>query len=318
MTCYKESQQFEEYKLQLGVTLSQILGITIQNTRLFEDEKKQRKLSDALIHAASSLNRSLNLEDVLKKILEQAMSVVPCTAASLMVIENEEVNLIHSRGYDAIPGSSQGLTKSKNWSAIPTFNHLITVKTPILISDTSEYEDWENIPGTDWIKCYAGIPLIIDDEVIGILHVDSDQKNSITKSMVNILVSFAIQAAIAVQNARLYAKNNERMDEMAALITATKSLSTTLDYKNILQVVTEQLTKTFDIQACSISDFDPEADTIRLLVELSPDDWGPEEFGYDPIPLDHYPKTREVLNGISPCQLRLDDPDLDFQQNVNS
>jgi len=315
MACYEQHQQFKEYRLQLGVILAQILGITIQNTRLFEDEKKQHQLSDALIHAASSLNRSLNLEDVLKRILEQAMSVVPCTAASLMVIENEEVNLIHSRGYDAIPGSRQGLSKSKNWIAIPTFNHLITVKTPILISDTSEYEGWENITGSDWIKCYAGIPLIIDDEVIGILHVDSDRKNSITESMVNILVSFAVQAAIAVQNARLYAKNNERMDEMAALIAATTSLATSLDYKNILQVITEQLTKTFDFQACAVSAYESETDSIRLLVELSPDDWDEEKSWYESVPLNAFPKTRDVLDGNSPCQLRLDDPDIDSAEH---
>ncbi len=61
-------------------------------------------------------------------------------------------------------------------------------------------------PGGVQGRSYVGVPLIARDNVIGVLSVQSYQPNAYTRSQIRLLESIAVQAAIAIENARLYAE----------------------------------------------------------------------------------------------------------------
>jgi signal transduction histidine kinase len=155
------------------------------------------------------------------------------------------------------------------------------------------------------------LPISLKDLPIGVLALCYNHPQIFDENQLQVGTTLAQTLAIIIQSTLLYEYRHRQVDEMAAIVAASASLSTTLDYKKVLQVITEQLTKTLDIQACAISEYEPESKTIRLLVELAPDDWVLDNYWYEPYSLGEYPITRDILETNVPCQLRIDDPDLD-------
>ena len=84
----------------------------------------------------------------------------------------------------------------------------------VLIADTQNDPSWENIPGTEWILSYVGIPLIVDQDVVGFLNVNSDVSGFFTEETTLRLRSFADHAAIAYRNADLYQQLQEYAAEL--------------------------------------------------------------------------------------------------------
>jgi PAS domain S-box-containing protein len=203
MVCYRQLQTFDEGRLQLGMTFAQTLAILIQNARLYQDEKNQRQLSDALIQAAGSLNSTLDLEEVFDEILDQIIHVVSCQAANIMMIDGDYCYMRRYRGYKNVPEYAETIESIRLPLSTPNIKTMLNGDL-VLISNTHENPSWEIISGTEWIKSYIGIPLIVEQGVVGFLNVNSDVAGFFTEGTSRRLQTFADHAAIAYHNADLY------------------------------------------------------------------------------------------------------------------
>ena len=249
---FDKPHSFEPSELQLGMTLAQTLAIIIQNTRLYQAEQDQRNLSEALGQAAASLNSTLELEALLDQILQQALRVVPCRAVNVMVIENDTVGQIRSKGYDELPGSLEVLADPDLMEKFPTFKIMVDRKKPVLVGDVSASKLWQPAPGTEWVKSNAGIPLTVNDEVVGILHADSDRVEGITPEMVTTLTRFGTHAATAIQNARLFQQEQNQRVLAEALIQAAASINSSLELEEVLDLI---LTQVMQVVPCRAANF---------------------------------------------------------------
>ncbi|MBN2148165.1 MAG: GAF domain-containing protein [Anaerolineales bacterium] len=202
---YNQPYSFTENDVQLGLTLAHTLAITIQNARLYQAEYSQRQLAVALAQAAASINRLLNLDDVLDQILEQVLRVTACRSANIMLIEGDNARLVCARGYDSVPEHLRAFEQGLSLK-IYTLQHMLNTRQPIIILDTYQDEHWTATQGTEWIRSYAGAPLQVADQVVGFLSVDSDQPNFMTEEVMHRLQALADYAAMAIQNARLYTR----------------------------------------------------------------------------------------------------------------
>jgi PAS domain S-box-containing protein len=308
---YHQPRNFDETQLQLGLTLAQTLAIVIQNAHLYQAEQNQRDLAEALAQAAASLSSSLELDDVLDHILEQAMSVISCKAVNIMMVQDDRAYIARHRGYEEYPDAGRVIISYQPPLTMPTLQQMIATGEPVLIPDTTQDATWSQFPGTDWIRGYVGIPLRIDGQTVGFLNVDSERANFLTSETVHHLQTFADHAATAIRNARLYEDSRRRADELAALVTAATTLSSGLEVEQVLQVVAEQITRSVNAHACAISDYDPVANTVTLMVEYDPESWVSNQEWYQPYDLDEYPRTLQVLETHTLVQQRISDPDVD-------
>ncbi|MCJ7701738.1 MAG: GAF domain-containing protein, partial [Anaerolineales bacterium] len=201
---YKQPQFFDENRLQLGMTLAQTLAIIIQNARLYQAERHQYKLAEALTRAAASLNSTLDLEAVFDEILKQILQVVPCQGANIMMIADDLTTYVHRHsGYEEIPGYNEVIQSIRIPTSTPNIKTVLKGD-PVLITDTHKDPDWVVFPEVEWIKSCVGIPLKINQEVVGLLSVDSSIPGFFTEETVYRLQTFANHAAIAIRNANLY------------------------------------------------------------------------------------------------------------------
>jgi len=286
----------------------------IKNARLYQAELNQREFAEALAQAAASVSSSLELDDVLDHILEQAMRVVPCQAANIMLIEKEKVFLARQRGYEnymAEPSTLEGMEFPISW---PGLKEMYSQGKPIAITDTHKNKKWQTASHSEWIRSFIGIPLKIDQQVVGFLNIDSDKPNHLTTKFAPRLQIFADHASTAIKNARAYENSRLHAEEMSALVTGATAVSKSLDVMQVLQIIAEQMTKVLQVKACAISNYDPDLNQVTLLTEHGPDDWEVTQEWYQPYDLNGFPLTRQVLEKNEPLHLRLDDPNMDDEE----
>lgn len=189
-----------------------VLGIDrdiSERARIENSERKLRVLAEALRDTAFALNSTLNLDEVLDRILMHAEPVVPHETSSIGLIEGDCVRIVRCRGF-----AERGLEALALSMCFPLEGHshytaMISNRQPIVVEDVRDYAGWFTSAEVDWIRAHVATPIIVRDEVIGFLHLDSSTPGAFTAEHARNLQVFASQVAIAIQNAQ-YADDLER------------------------------------------------------------------------------------------------------------
>lgn len=174
--------------------------------------ESQRKL-DRQMHNLKILydiGQALNFIDDLTKLLvmiiDQAIDVVKASKGSLMLLEKDELAVKVVRGIDKITeekilnGEIQ-CTRIRLGEGIA--GRVAQTGDPLLIKDTSTDSRFlaSKHSNVDNIIC---IPLKVYDETIGVINISNKKNGTFTKEDLGIIETLADQAAVAINNARLY------------------------------------------------------------------------------------------------------------------
>jgi len=157
----------------------------------------------ALIEISIALNESLDLNEVLDRILVQVHKVVPARALNVMFVEGEYARIVRRIGYQGLEKIEQSLLDLRFPISWPTFHQMRTSRKGLYISDTARDTRWQNIQSAEWVRSFIGVPLVVSDEIIGFLNAGHSEPNFLDAKHAFMLESLAHHAAVAIQNARL-------------------------------------------------------------------------------------------------------------------
>lgn len=167
-------------------------------------EREQRNLAEALRDAATVLNSTLNMDEVMDHILNIVGRVVPHQASNIMLIDDHGyARILKQRGYEELGLKDWVIGISFNIDQTPNLKKMVTEGRPIAVSDTQADPEWVFIPEGAWIRSYVSAPIFIKDQVIGFLNLDSPIPNFYQPIHAERLQAFATQAGIAIHNAQL-------------------------------------------------------------------------------------------------------------------
>ncbi|KAA0271829.1 MAG: GAF domain-containing protein, partial [Chloroflexi bacterium] len=192
-----ERKRVEERIVQMNAELEQRV---IERTA--EIEQTNQYLS-ALLDTSIILNKNLDLEDLLDRILLQARKIIPCRAINLMLIEGEYAYIARRQGYKGLEEIERNLVNFKFPLEWPTFNQMLKTGESIYIRDTFTEPGWQKVPNSEWVRAYIGTPLSVGKNIIGFLNFSHDQPDFFTEKDTQLLKAFANHASIAIQNSRL-------------------------------------------------------------------------------------------------------------------
>jgi diguanylate cyclase (GGDEF)-like protein len=226
--------------------VSHMLGIAIQRKRseqvvrrLYETEREQRSLAQKLQQTASKLSATLDFEALLNRILDQISALLPYDTASVLLLDGPRVRIVRSRGFDSL-GPDNPVFHGKyafEWAGVPNLSKIIENKQPLVIPDVTTDPKWVWMHGAEHVRSWIGIPIVAQDRVIAIMTMDKMESNFYRPSHADLLVSFADQAALALQNASLFAETLETLRREQRLNEVTHAISSALDLDQILQTV---------------------------------------------------------------------------------
>lgn len=175
-----------------------------ERKRIEANEYEQRKLTEALLDTADALNSTLDLEEVLDRILANLERVAPHNVGSIFLIESGMARIV--RVSKSNIQDWEDAAHNYQFPLATTRNLLYVYETgqPLIIPDVKDYIGWVEIPSSTWIRCHVCIPIKQDEQVIGFLTWDNAIPNSFTPMLLSGLQAFAHQTAIAITNAKLY------------------------------------------------------------------------------------------------------------------
>lgn len=177
-----------------------------QRKAIEQSEQEQRALAETLRDIASDLTSTLELEEVMDRILFQLGRVIENDAVSIDLVEKGFARVMRHRGF-----TERGLAEwiegeVRKVSDLHTLRAMAQTRCPIVISDTAQDPRWVYLEQTNWVRSYAGAPIHIKGETIGFLNVSHCKAGFFTSFHGERLQAIANHAAIAIQNARLYAE----------------------------------------------------------------------------------------------------------------
>jgi PAS domain S-box-containing protein len=191
-------------------TAASTLGAAFAQQRIRDAEREQRNLAEALSDIAALLNSTLNLDNVLDRILSEIGRVVPHDSATITL--TGENSTWQVRSHDSENGAAV-IENRPYLDQMPTLSLMERTGNPVIITDTTSSDLWVNRPHLEWVRSYLGAPIQVEGEVIGFIHLNSARPGFFSGTHAERLEAFTDQAAIAIQNARLY----EQAQALAAL-----------------------------------------------------------------------------------------------------
>ncbi len=171
--------------------------------KLDTSEMQELVVTNALHNSMLAIVRSLELDDVLDEILENIRLVIAYDVADIMLIDEKTAYVAHSRGYKA-RNMEQVITSLRfPIDTTPSLREMYYEKKSIIIDDMRDNEEWVEHPQQEWMRAYAGIPIQMGNDVLGFLNLVSSNSGTFFEEHLTWLEAFAIQAAIAINNAQI-------------------------------------------------------------------------------------------------------------------
>jgi len=284
--------------------------VAIENAHLYAETQR----------ISAAVSESLELDHVLRTIASAVLEVVGCQRSAIFVLDEARrvLQLAMTQGLsEEYAAQSQVLTLEHGGRA-----HAVVTEEPLIVSDVQADESllaFAPMSIREGFRAFADLPLKRADRVIGMLSAMFVEPHRFSEIEVELLSALAHQAAVAIENARLYGQADEelrrreealrrRHRELSTLYEAATTTSSSLSLDAVLQTVADQMTKALNSKGCALSLWDPERNVVETLVDYSTTWAEPSGTTYA---LDDYPATRLVLEARQPVVVQRDDPTAD-------
>jgi diguanylate cyclase (GGDEF)-like protein/PAS domain S-box-containing protein len=244
-----------------------------------ETDRKQRALAEALRGTFAALNSTLVLEEVLDRILVNVGCVVPHDTASFIQIEAGQMHLFRTKGK---PREETGKENSDfvqfEWAQIPMISKMIEAGKALAVPTTTESMEWIGAPDSVSIQSYVGAPVIVKGSLVGIINLGSILPGFYTMEHAGHLQTFADQAAVAIENARLFNQTTHRAEQLATLNRLGLAITSGLEMKHVQRSIYEQCCNVADVDVFYLAICDEKKGVIDFPTfydQNEPIDFGP-------------------------------------------
>lgn len=194
----KREGLFDDADVALLASLTELLAPALDNALLFRQLQRERAENEALYRIGLTLNRKVDLDEILEVLLDEAARLVPYQAGAVYLIhwDTRELEWFAVRGYDA--GTDERVRLKLGQGAC---GWVAREGQPLVIPDVSVETRYVNAHAST--RSEVVVPIISEERVIGVFNLESDQLDAFHEADVQLLTAFASQAGISIQRAHL-------------------------------------------------------------------------------------------------------------------
>ncbi|MBI3241595.1 MAG: GAF domain-containing protein [Chloroflexi bacterium] len=186
--------------------------------------EQQRAFIEAQQHMAATVGATLELPEVAARVLDLTVRFIPCDTATLFLRYGDEMRVGAVYG---LPAELIGLELNLGG---PLLDEMLTTHAPVWLADAQADPGFVRTPHSDHIRGWLAAPLVIGERVTGQLSLDSAEKDRFSADDAHLLGLLARQAALALENAQLYAEATRRLQHMAILNEIASAVVSTPDF----------------------------------------------------------------------------------------
>jgi sigma-B regulation protein RsbU (phosphoserine phosphatase) len=206
----RQSDAYDETDLLMLQQFSAFVAVALENARLFEQERQSAEVFETLAEIGREVASILDSDELLTRIAQLIKRVIDYRTFAIMMLDEQTQTLEFKLAVQYGEIVQQKRIKLGEGLVGYAAQH----KEPVLVADVSQ--DTRYLKVVEDIRSELVIPLMLKDRCIGVFDLASPELDAFDKRHVEILTLLANNAAVALENARLYeavANNEERLEK---------------------------------------------------------------------------------------------------------
>ena len=262
---------FTQKDVRLLSQLASQIAIAIENSRLFQEEKK-RSLQLALINdVGRKVVSTLDLDKLLGRVIESIQINFKYNHVSLFLIDEPSGELVLKTYFGEGSDSVQEGLRMK--VGVGMVGWAVKSRKTFCSNDVSKEPRY--IPGIPKTKSALCVPLKSGQKVWGVLDVESFRTNAFDDRDVAVLETLADFLTTAMNNVNLYEEIKEKAHRLALIDQINRAISSTLDLESIFRIVSEELKRVVEYHRISLSFWRPEQHSFEVILSFCEDQESP-------------------------------------------
>ncbi|MGH2426808.1 MAG: GAF domain-containing protein, partial [bacterium] len=217
-------QAYSDRDLKLVAALGAQAATGIENARLLEAARHRATEMDLLNRVMSAVSGAPNLKQRFRRVVEEVSAAFGYTHVSIYRREGDYLNLEAQVGYRDVYDTIH-ITKG-------VMGRVARSGKPVLIADVKQDRDY--ISASSDVQSEAAVPIMVDNNVIGVLNVEANSVRPLQPTDLELLTMLAGQLGVAARNAILYEEAQRSRDELSVLYEAAKAVSGSLELETVL------------------------------------------------------------------------------------
>jgi diguanylate cyclase (GGDEF)-like protein len=254
LTIYNLQQKLQEANQRLLCDVDKL-------KQMEASEREQRIVAETFREIATTICSNLDLDSVLDMILFEISKLITYDCVNIsMIDEHGNAHIERQFGYEKFLTPDQIQSFKLPVTTTPYLQYMVDSGQPYIISDISTRSDWAVQPGKEWVKSYLGAPICIKGIVVGFFNLESRHPGFYQFDQTELMISFASQAGIAIENARLYSDAQRRVEELSILNEISQLISSTTNLAQVTELVYQQVNRLVDAYFFVIAVYNAEKD----------------------------------------------------------
>ncbi len=257
-------REFTQGEIAMGQTLTHQTAIMMENAHLLDETQKHARRIAALYETSRALSSSLDQETLLRTILEAVYRTLGCTYVTIATVDEktDSVRIRHGIWQGHFDADPEWTVRAPD---LPESSDLLTTvyRSGQIKIVEGGYPDHER-----FLRIF--MPIKMREQVIGVVEVgyDGNAKQSVAPEELQMLTAFMDQAAIALENARLFATTERRAREMKFLHDASLAAVNEMHYRDTIRKVARALVAEMGDVLVSVLLLSAEQDLLSLEVAV--------------------------------------------------
>lgn len=257
---FQDTAAFSSQAQALVTSLVQQTALHLENARLVQAAQERANQLQALTGVAATITSNLQPQDLIATLLDLLEAILPYDTGTLWLQQDKKHMLVRAaRGFT---DSDQRLGLSVALEDSALLSQMSATGLPIAIGDVRSDPRFPSLVEPQYLS-WLGVPLLAGGEVIGVIALEKAEADFYTPERIQIAATFAAQAAVALENARLYQESLDRARELdqrsrrlEMLNRLSTALSGSLDQERVLEIAVEEISQAVPCSAALAALFD--------------------------------------------------------------
>lgn len=191
--------EFTEDDLDILIGLNNQIAVAIDNAHLYRDVKREALEKDLLYQVGKKLSGKLDVDEVMREILDTLKQVVEYDAGGIFLVDPAEGNIksLYTVGYDPVRDAQMQVKIGQG-----LIGHVASSGEPVIVHDVEK--DSRYVDANPTTRSEIVVPIKLDSRLIGVLNLESNQVGAYHNRSLALMQAFASQAAISLERARLH------------------------------------------------------------------------------------------------------------------
>jgi GAF domain-containing protein len=206
-----EPREFLMDEIDFACAVAELGGQALTNAQMYESKLKELEFLKGLQQVFKAINSTLEVQKVLSLLVRTATTALDIKAAAVRLLDERrrQMELV------AHFGLSDRYVNKGPVEADQSIAEAMTGKAVIIYDVSSDGRaQYPQAALEEGIKSIISIPILLKGNVIGVLRLYSGQPRSFSEEELMFITSLAEQAALALENARMYQKLKKEHEEL--------------------------------------------------------------------------------------------------------